>query len=50
MMKQVTSSFTDQLDGRASPAFQERVLNASIIRADIGTSFEEYLEIFDRLL
>jgi hypothetical protein len=31
----------------ASPGFEERVLNASIVRADISASFEEYLEIFD---
>ena len=47
MIKQISSLSTDRLDGRASSAFRERVLNASIVRADIGTSFEEYLEIFD---
>src|SRR6267154_4817479 len=34
-------------DVHKSPGFEERVLNAAIVRADISSSFEEYLEILD---
>ena len=49
MIKSDTLLPADQFDRqlRASRGFEERVLNASIVRADISASFEEYLEIFD---
>jgi hypothetical protein len=49
MIKQDTFLSADQLDRHvhASSGFEERVLNTSIVRADISASFEEYLEIFD---
>jgi len=34
-------------DVHTTPGIEEQVLNASIVRADISRSFEEYLEIFD---
>jgi hypothetical protein len=50
MIKHDTFSSADHFDRHvhASPGFEERVLNASIVRTDISASFEEYLEIFDR--
>jgi hypothetical protein len=49
MIKTDTFLSADRLDRHvdASPGFEERALNASIVRADISASFEEYLEIFD---
>ena len=49
MIKQHTFLSADQLDRdvRTRPGFEERALNASIVRADISASFEEYLGIFD---
>lgn len=34
-------------DEHTSPGFEERVLNASVVGADISASYEEYLDIFD---
>jgi hypothetical protein len=49
MIKQDTFLFADHRDRDilARPGFEEHVLNASIVRADIGACLEEYLEIFD---
>jgi hypothetical protein len=49
MIKKDTFLFADHLDRdvHKSPGFEERLLNAAILRADISSSFEEYLEILD---
>jgi hypothetical protein len=43
------SFFSDRLDRDlfTSSQTRERLLNAAIVQAEIGRSFEEYLEIFD---
>src|SRR5260370_3425388 len=49
MIKQNRFLPADYLDRdvHTKPGIEEQVLNASIVRADISRSFEEYLEIFD---
>ncbi len=49
MIKQNRFLPADHLDRDVytKPGIGEQVLNASIVRADISRSFEEYLEIFD---
>ncbi|SRR5229473_5961053 len=50
MTDQTSSAPLDHSDRDlyASHAARERLLNEAIVRAEIGRSFEEYLEIFDR--
>lgn len=50
MTKPYTFSFPSHIDpdARTRSSVQERVLNEAIVRADIATGFEEYLEIFDK--
>ena len=47
MTKQDTFLSAGQHDRHVRAGVVERVLNASIVRADIRAGFEEYLEIFD---
>jgi hypothetical protein len=50
MTKPHAFSFPESIDHdvHTRPWVQERVLNESIVRADISSGFEEYLEIFDK--
>jgi hypothetical protein len=47
LITEVTESIDNSGDSRPAIAAYERILNGAILAAEIGRSYEEYLEIFD---